>query len=445
MTITLPDNSSIADWHVTAKTNGKPALWIKELQFPRLENVASLGNDRLVYGHHLGRMVRSPGKRIGLTHIVSPGEWSMQFAAFFGSPSTPPDQFKSNEVIGYQRGIASDETGLFIAADDERHYHKVMHAERKPDNCFSLAIRTIRFFRSGRRIPGNVPADSPIPCRTKSNSALSAAVSAKQPHCTVTSSRTGKTSKGNRSMSTAMSQKKSLTAFSGAKSTGAPTRIIPEILKMRDYLKVPVNTHWVRYSVNPFDDNNLNYFPSVANYREGVKTLREANIGVGPYICCGVWDKDTESYRRFGIKDAVALDEFLDPRVWILHHQVSYWMHPASPVWRKQYHDVTMKMFGQWDTDGQYLDVMAAGGFLSYNTALHKPHGGTYWADGNRRLMDSEKRNFLRSGKSLSGFRRFFRKLYRQTGCVSDAGCHPLRMAAPYCGRSLSPLLPGLP
>ena len=73
MTITLPDNSSIADWHVTAKTNGKPALWIKELQFPRLENVASLGNDRLVYGHHLGRMVRSPGKRIGLTHIVSPG------------------------------------------------------------------------------------------------------------------------------------------------------------------------------------------------------------------------------------------------------------------------------------------------------------------------------------------------------------------------------------
>ena len=133
MTITLPDNSSIADWHVTAKTNGKPALWIKELQFPRLENVASLGNDRLVYGHHLGRMVRSPGKRIGLTHIVSPGEWSMQFAAFFGSPSTPPDQFKSNEVIGYQRGIASDETGLFIAADDERHYHKVMHAERKPE------------------------------------------------------------------------------------------------------------------------------------------------------------------------------------------------------------------------------------------------------------------------------------------------------------------------
>lgn len=392
MTITLPDNSSIADWHVTAKTNGKPALWIKELQFPRLENVASLGNDRLVYGHHLGRMVRSPGKRIGLTHIVSPGEWSMQFAAFFGSPSTPPDQFKSNEVIGYQRGIASDETGLFIAADDERHYHKVMHAERKPDNCFSLAILNYPVFPfwpadSGKR-SGRFTYS--MPYKIKLGTFSGGVGKAAALYRDIVKDR--KDIKGKQIYVNSNVSKKVLDCVFWGKIYWSSNKVIPEILKMRDYLKVPVNTHWVRYSVNPFDDNNLNYFPSVANYREGVKTLREANIGVGPYICCGVWDKDTESYRRFGIKDAVALDEFLDPRVWILHHQVSYWMHPASPVWRKQYHDVTMKMFGQWDTDGQYLDVMAAGGFLSYNTALHKPHGGIYWADGNRRLMDSLKK-----------------------------------------------------
>ena len=389
MTITLPDDSAIADWHIAAETDGEPALWIKELQFPRFENIASLGNDRLVYGHHLGRMIRLPGKRIGATHIVSPGEWSMQFAAFYGTPSMPADIYKSDEVNGFQRGAAADETGLFAAVDDGQYYHKVMNAERKPGNCFSLTYinyPTFPFWPATSQTRADKFVYS-MPYKVKLGTFCGGVGKAAELYRDMIKDR--EDIKGKKIYVNSNVSQKVLDSVFWGKIYWSSNKVIPEILRMQEYLQVPVNTHWVRYSVNPFDDNNLNYFPSVAQYREGVKALREAGIGVGPYVCCGVWDKDTESYRRYGVKDAAALDEFLNPLVWVLHFQVSYWMNPASPIWRKQYHDVTMKMFGQWDTDGQYLDVMAAGGHLSYNTDLHKPHGGNYWAQGNRQLMDS--------------------------------------------------------
>lgn len=394
VTVTLPDDSGIADWGLRARTSGTPAPWIKEVTFPRIDGVETLGDDYLIYGSYLGRIVRSPGQRLTYEEINHPGRWSMQFVAFYGSRQldanslVPPN--RGFQVNGFYRGPAADETGLFMAADDGKGYQKSLHLTGTPkESVFAIAPIHYPTFPFWPPESAQRPAQFSyqLPYSIKLGTYSGGAGEAANLYRELVKNREWMKNGPLRAPGNPISPKVLDCAF-WAKTYNGANKVVPEILRMRDYLQVPVNTHWVRYGVNRFDDNNLDYFPTMANYREGVRVLREHGVGVAPYVCCAVWDQDTESYRRYGMDRAAALNEFGVPYIWFLAgKQPSSWMNPASPLWRQQYQNVTMKMFGQWGTDGQYLDVLACAGKLCYNTDLHLPHGGTYWADGNRTLL----------------------------------------------------------
>ena len=401
--VTLPDDSGIADWRLRARTDGAPAMWIRSVTFPRVDGVNSLGDDYLIYGSYLGRLVRSPGMRLKHEEINHPGRWSMQFAAFYGSAELNANSLVpmkgSFQVNGFHRGMASDETGLFLAADDGKGYLKSLHLTGMPKTS-TFAVSPIHYpvfpFWPQDSALRSQEFSFQLPYSIKMGTYSGGAGEAAELYRKLVEKRKWMRNGPLRSPGNPISPKVLNCAF-WVKAYNGANKTVPEILRMRDDLRVPVNTHWVRYGVNRFDDNNLDYFPTMANYREGVRVLREHGIGVAPYVCCAVWDQDTESYLRYGMERAAARNEFGIPHIWPLAgNQPSAWMNPASPLWRKQYQAVTMKMFGQWGTDGQYLDVLACAGKLCYNTDLHAPHGGTYWTDGNRLLLKDLRKSIRR-------------------------------------------------
>ena len=146
--ITLPDDSGIARWRAEiTSSSGKEAAWVKTLSFPVMNNVQSLGDDFLTYGDNLGRMIRTPGKRIRYDkEIPCPGHWSMQFAAFYGSskvePVVQPTAHKDFFVNGFHRGTMPDETGIFLACADAAGNAKSFFYDKggKADT-FNMALR----------------------------------------------------------------------------------------------------------------------------------------------------------------------------------------------------------------------------------------------------------------------------------------------------------------
>lgn len=397
--ITLPDDSGLATWHLKAETAGTPAPWIKSVVFPRLNRIQPLGDDCLVYGEYLGRIVRDPARRMREVAINHPGRWSMQFAAFYGSRTLAAnhlvDLADSANINGFYRGPAADESGFFLAADDDNDYHKSLLLNRSKRGVGFL-VAPVHYpvfpaWPQERAAAGSRFVYS-MPYTMKLGALRGGAGEAARLYRELTRERKFLAGGPLRAPGNHVSPKVLDGAF-WAKLYNGANKVVPEAVRLREYLKVPVNLHWCRYNAGRFDDDNLDYLPTMANFREGVRELKAFGVGVAPYVCCAIWDQDTESYRRYGMEKAAARTEFGTPYLWLLAgNQPSAWMHPASPQWQARYRALTGKLFGQWGTDGQYLDVLAAAGKLCYNTDLHRPHGGNYWVTGNRQLLTELRR-----------------------------------------------------
>ncbi|MCI5778361.1 MAG: DUF6259 domain-containing protein [Lentisphaeria bacterium] len=391
-TVELPDDSALASWRLRAETSGNPAPWIQNAAFPRLDALESLGDDYLIYGEDLGRLVRAPGQRMNFQELHNPGRWSMQFAAFFGSRLAPASRVPGRDfyVNGYLRGAFQDETGLFLAADDDgNHFKSLRIAGQRRGGVFSMAPVHYPAFphwpmNAG---PGLKRFTYAMPYAVKLGVFNGGVGTATALYRDLVRNRPWLSG-------SALIRDRMEEGTFWAKFYFGADKAVPEILKIRQFLQVPVNAHWARYGVYAFDHRNLHYLPSLAHFREGVDVLRRAGVGVAPYVCCAIWDQRADSYKEMA--DAAALDSDNVPYVWMLHGSPNSWMNPASPKWRRAYQDLTEKLFGQYGTNGQYLDVMACGGKLCYNGDLHRPNGGTYWADGNIRMLRDMRKELNR-------------------------------------------------
>ena len=392
-TILLKDNRGIAEWRLEVSTHergGQPAPWVKEAVFPCIEHIAPLGDDSLIYGEHLGRRVRQPGKRLPPVSIHSPGSWSMQFCAFHGSlkPDIATDQPKM--LDGFNRATQDDECGLFVAADDGAGYYKVLRMKTSGNDQFSVRfvhLPSYPFWPMDKK-PRPANFNYSVPYAVHFGALSGGYEEACDLYREIALAHDGARKFGPlRSSGNPVARRMLENVFWGKLYYGA-NHIVPGTLALQDYLRVPMTVHWYRYSVHPFDDDNIDFFPSTGQFREGIRTLRDAGIGVAPYVCCAALDPDTENYRRYGMDKAIVLNEVLMPNIWRLAQQPSHQSNSASPLWRKAYRMVTSTLFGQWDTDGQYLDVMAAHGLIDYGAQNNPPHGGNYWVEGNRALLD---------------------------------------------------------
>ena len=391
-TATLPDDSGVATWRLAVKTVGNAscaAPWVKELRFPCLDDIASLGEDRLIYGHFIGRQVRRPGSRLSPVKISSPGEWSMQFCAFHGTARAGTDTSAPNMLDGFHRPPMPDETGLLVAAADGDGHFKELRINRAGDERFSLNITHFPQWPFWPMDKGKALScfDYRMPYAVHLGVFSGGQGKAVELYREIalnypTVRKAGPLRAPNNPVSAKMKEN----VFWGKLYYGA-NHIVPGALELKKYLRVPMSIHWYKYGAHQFDDDNIDYFPLLGQFREGVQTLRQADVSVAPYVCCGVLDPDTENYRRHGMDKAIILNESMTPDIWTLCNQSSYFANPASPLWRRAYREVTSRLMGQWATDGQYLDVMAGIGGLDYAGCDNAPHGGNYWTQGNRTLL----------------------------------------------------------
>jgi hypothetical protein len=403
--IFLQDDNSIAQWSIKVTVTGTQAPWVKTVKFPLLRGIKSLGDDYLLTGESVGRIVRNPAKRLERRSIICPGSWSMQFAAFHGSA-----QLNANDLVdmagefkvnGFYRGPADDETGLFYSAADGAGWIKKlemfrlkgqkdsfnMEIEHYPALDFWPPSKQVRPDTFNYNLPykvmlGTFSGGSGKACSLYREWALDQPWMARGP-----------LRKPLNPEKNSVSSKMLDCAFWG-KFYHDAGKVVPEVAGMYKYLQVPMNLHWYRYYINNFDDKNPEYFPVHPYYREGVRDLKQMSIGVMPYVCCAIWDIDLKSWDKFDIQSAAAISEAGSPYMWNIYKQrPNAWMNPASALWQEKFSDINRKMFQDWGVSGEYLDVLAMAVMPCYNDKLNKPNGGTYWSDGNRKLLEKLRKD----------------------------------------------------
>ncbi|MFQ6105369.1 MAG: DUF6259 domain-containing protein, partial [Candidatus Glassbacteria bacterium] len=149
--------------------------------------------------------------------------------------------------------------------------------------------------------------------------------------------------------------------------------------------------HYYRYSISEFDDNYPEFLPAKSGFIQGVRDMQQLGAHVVPYTQGSIWDMDTESWRREGGEEAAAKDEDGGLYEWSIRENTFAWMCPFARTWQEKVFDFTRKLVWDYGVDGVYLDVLSAGGVRPCYDASHGHtiHGGTYWGQGNRQLIES--------------------------------------------------------
>jgi hypothetical protein len=325
----------------------------------------------------------------------------MQFMAFHGSEKLQANNLadlnNTSNINGFYRGNADDETGLYLSAADGESYAKQICIERggKNKKSFNMEVThypSFEFWPMTKKTMAKV-----FTYKMPYNMKLGVYSGGTEEACKIYRSwakdqkwmSRGKIRNPNNPDKNKLSKKVLDCAFWGKFYHGAG-KVVGELASLKKYFGVPVNTQWYRYKISKFDNNNLEYFPVDPYFYEGISTLKKIDIGVMPYVCCAVWDMDRDSWDKYNLEEAAAMGAGGSPYIWTLAGQPSAWMNPASPLWREKYIDASKTLFWDWGTNGQYLDVLAcAGGDKQcYNDKINKPHGGNYWSEGNRKLLD---------------------------------------------------------
>ena len=107
-----------------------------------------------------------------------------------------------------------------------------------------------------------------------------------------------------------------------------------------------------------------------------------------PYINGVIWDTDTESWRRENGLAAAIKDEGGEFVPWDIHGEIFAHMCPTEQ-WRAKMRETVRKLVGEHGMSGVYLDCLAATGVRPCYDPRHGHtiRGGSYRAEGNRKLM----------------------------------------------------------
>lgn len=393
--ITLPDHSAIAELSAMAKVDGNPADWIENLVCPRLTGIQSLGDDMLYYGFQQGVFARDPIHSLKSTvAMFYPGTWSIPLAVYSGSEKLKANHLvklaSPRETSGFFRGPADDETALFVAAPDAGYYHKDFFIV-PGKNSFSMIAENMPSYPDWPRNPEQCGKtfSYAVPYQYKlgtydggigRGAELFREFVKDMPHTAQGKIRDAE------GRANGISPRLLENVYWG-KYYHAANKVVPEILDAADFLQVPCGLHWYRYYVNMFDDNNLDYLPTMPFFREGVEALTRQNILVAPYVCFAMWDPDTESFRRKGMLASALRERDGGIKTWVLAEGVNYWMNPASKHWRDEYVALSEKLFGQFGVNAQYIDVLPTASKQAYDPALGTIHGGNYWSRGNTEML----------------------------------------------------------
>ncbi len=172
---------------------------------------------------------------------------------------------------------------------------------------------------------------------------------------------------------------------------GEPGKVLCELLDHKQYLDVPMAVHYYRYPISEFDQRYPEFLPAKSGFLRGIRDMKDMGTLVIPYTQGAIWDMTTDSWRLDGGAEAAAKKENGDFYIWPIKGHNFAWMCPSAQGWQEKVFDFSSKLIWDYGTDGVYLDVLSAGmPKMCYDTTHgHLVHGGTYWGQGNRGLLES--------------------------------------------------------
>jgi len=212
-----------------------------------------------------------------------------------------------------------------------------------------------------------------------------------------------------------------------------------------DLLDVPIGAHLYDWHSNPFDCRMPEYFPPRRGedvFPQDIATWRPHGVHTVPYIQGVLWDMLTESWRTEGAEPFATRGQDGTISQWTSNPGTPHEGHCAEMCMTTDYWhgklEGYVRQLQAYGVDGVYLDSVGCGAWPCYAEGHGHPpgRGGTWWADGVRRLMerlrdvpgpDGRPMVYTTEGfneASLDGFDAFLPHIHHprpDEGCVYDA------------------------
>ena len=420
-TVRLVPNRGRTEWNLAVTGRASGVLW--EVDFPRFTGLGGLKAEQACVPWYLGRMVRAPRRRPLSYDLIYPQPASMQFLAYWGTPDARAPARPAMPGPEVETGWDPDRSaaaGLYWAAEDGAGYFKQFHLDTRsrpgelqwsithypgltawPPPARELAIAI------DYRVPYPVVV---VAFRGDYHeaAALYRRWAARQIWC-----RRGPVKELSEHAPAPGSEALALWTPPWFRNIGCwlkfyhePAKVLPEWSAYRHWLRVPLASHYYRYTIARFDDNYPEFLPADPYLLEGVRAARELGVRPLPYTNGVIWDMDTQSWIRENGEEAAIKKEDGTCKIWDIRGERFAYMCPAAEPWRAKMREVCRKLVWEQGMNGVYFDCLAATRAIPcFDPAHgHSLRGGNYRAAGNRKLLEEVRRDSRRLDPRASFF-----------------------------------------
>ncbi|UCH35095.1 MAG: hypothetical protein JSV65_01715, partial [Armatimonadota bacterium] len=182
---------------------------------------------------------------------------------------------------------------------------------------------------------------------------------------------------------------------------GGPAEAVEPAKRFAEYFGVPTAVHWYNWHQIPFDDHYPEYFPTKEGFAQGVAELQAAGVRVMPYINGRLWDPRTDTWTSENAEAACAKDEHMK------RYEETYGsgvplvvMCPYTEQWQAKVAGLVDRLVHECGVDGVYVDqISAAGAKVCFDPHHgHDVGGGSFWAEGYRRLLERARKTLPKGG-----------------------------------------------
>lgn len=190
---------------------------------------------------------------------------------------------------------------------------------------------------------------------------------------------------------------------------GVASDAVPQALKFRETLGIPVGIHWYRWHQIPFDNDYPHYLPAKEGFAEGVREMQKNDCRVIPYLNGRLWDmRDREDedweFTAKGLPgatkkpDGTPFVETYGSRERDGSKVVLAVMCPGSDVWKRTLAETASRLINEYGLDGVYLDQIACAApvLCEDPTHGHSLRGGAWWTNEYRKLLTFAREEILR-------------------------------------------------
>jgi hypothetical protein len=347
VTIELPPSSQLSFWTITVENRSESwGIWV--VDFPYISGIKAEGA-KLAYPQFLGRLVELP-EALPIKTTYPSSSATMQFSA-----------------------VIRGSKGLYLAAYDPGCFYKEFLYE------VGMNYR-MRNFPEEMGLPGK---DFTLPYKAVVGVFEGDWVDAAKIYREWATEQRW-CSKGN------LSERKDIPSWFKEISVwfvGGPSE---NMIKLREFLDVPVAFHWYNWHQIPFDKFYPDYFPPKEGFEDKVQELHKARIKVMPYINARLWDTASKSWQSENPEPYTTKNSELEKYIEHWANQNHSVMCPYTEFWQRKVSEIVRRLVGEYKVDGVYLDQIASMlPVLCFDEShAHPVGGGNYWVEGYRRLVE---------------------------------------------------------